>query len=124
VRFDGLQQSTRSGVLVVAAHLRIFGRAGDLGALDARRNLFLSGQDSTTDVALRSTPRDDLYVTLTGWTSSGEATLRLLVNPLVMWIWAGGLVLTAGAVVTMLPERPAVRISLPAAERAWGVETP
>jgi cytochrome c-type biogenesis protein CcmF len=124
VRFDRLQQSTRSGVLVVAAHLRIFGRAGDLGALDARRNLFLSGQDSTTDVALRSTPREDLYVTLTGWTSSGEATLRLLVNPLVMWIWAGGLVLTAGAIVTMLPERPAVRISLPAAERAWGVETP
>ena len=127
VRFDGLQQSIRNGAggsLVVAARLRIFDGRRDLGALEARRNLFLTGQESTTDVALRSTPRDDLYVTLTGWTISGDATLRLLVNPLVMWIWAGGLVLTAGAIITMLPERRSLRVPVPMAERAWGAETP
>jgi len=127
VRFDGLQQSIRNGAggsLVVAARLRIFNGGRDLGALEARRNLFLAGQESTTDVALRSTPRDDLYVTLTGWTISGDATLRLLVNPLVMWIWAGGLVLTAGAIITMLPERRSLRVPVPMAERAWGAETP
>jgi len=124
VRFDGLRQSTRNGALVVAASLRIFNGGRDLGALEARRNLFLGGQESTTDVALRSTPRDDLYVTLTGWTISGEATLRLLVNPLVMWIWAGGLVLTAGAVITLLPERRLLGVPLSIAARAWGAETP
>jgi cytochrome c-type biogenesis protein CcmF len=116
VRFDGLQQATRHGALVITARLRAFSGGRDLGALEARRNLFLTTEDSTSDIALRSTPRDDLYVTLTGWTADGEATIRLLVNPLVMWMWAGGLVLTAGAVVTMLPEQHpvAVRVGSPA----------
>jgi cytochrome c-type biogenesis protein CcmF len=104
VRYDGLGQTTVHGALVVGARLRVFEGARDDGPLTAARNLYLNGRDSTSDVALRSTPRDDLYITLVGWASDGRATLRLLVNPLVMWMWAGGLVLSAGAIVAMLPE--------------------
>jgi cytochrome c-type biogenesis protein CcmF len=105
ITYDGISQATRNGALVVTARLHAFEGARDLGPLDASRNLFLTSSDSTTDVGLRSTPANDLYVILAAWTREGEATLRLLVNPLVMWIWAGGLVLTAGAVIAMLPER-------------------
>jgi cytochrome c-type biogenesis protein CcmF len=105
IRYDGISEATRNGALVVTARLHAFAGARDLGPLAASRNLFLTGSDATTDVALRSTPANDLYVILAAWTREGEATLRLLVNPLVMWIWAGGLVLTAGAVIAMLPER-------------------
>ena len=105
IRFDGLTQATRAGALSIGAQLRVFEGARDLGAFAARRNLYLTTNDSTTDVVLRSTPRDDLYVTLVGWTQDGRATIRLLVNPLVSWMWVGGLVLTAGAVLAMIPER-------------------
>ncbi len=105
VRFEGLGQATRGGALSIIAHLRVFAGRRDLGAFEARRNLFLRSRDATTDIALRSSPRDDLYVILAGWTQDGRATLRLLVNPMMMWVWAGGIVLTLGAVVTMLPER-------------------
>ncbi len=104
VRYDGLGQTTSHGALVVGARLRVFDGARDDGPLVAARNLYLNGRDSTSDVALRSTPRDDLYITLVGWAQDGRATLRLLVNPLVMWMWAGGLVLSIGAFITMLPE--------------------
>ena len=116
VRYDGLGQSTAHGALVVGARLRIFEGARDLGPLTAARNLYLNGRDSTSGVALRSTPRDDLYITLVGWAQDGRATLRLLVNPLVMWMWAGGLVLTVGAFVAMVPEaRPrAAAVAAPA----------
>jgi len=113
VRFDGLSQATAHGALVVAARLRVFEGRHDLGVFEARRNLFLTSDESTSDVALRSTPRDDLYVILAGWTQDGRATLRLLVNPLVMWLWAGGLVLSLGAVITMLPEPRLVRAPVP-----------
>jgi len=120
VRFDGLSQSTRNGALVTTARLRAFAGPHDLGALEAGRNLFLSKDaPATTDVALRSTPRDDLYVILAGWTTDGRATLRLFVNPLVMWIWAGGLVLTAGAAITMFPERRLASARVPATAGAW-----
>ena len=116
VRYDGLSQATARGALTVGARLQVFDGARDAGALTAGRNLFLNGRDSTSEVALRSTVRDDLYITLVGWAPDGRATLRMLVNPLVMWMWAGGLVLTVGAIVAMLPEarpRP-VAVPLPA----------
>jgi len=119
VRFDGLSQSTRGDALSIAAGLRVFEGTRDLGPFVARRNLFLASADSTTDVVLRSTPRDDLYVILAGWTQDGQATLRLLVNPLVAWMWAGGLVLTVGAVIAMIPERRAVPEPAPAFGAAW-----
>ncbi len=118
VRFDGLSQSARGGALAITAALRVFEGARDLGPAAARRNLYLTG-DVTTDVALRSTPRDDLYVTLAGWTPSGRATLRLLVNPLVSWMWAGGAVLTLGAVIAMIPERRLMPRAAPAFRGAW-----
>lgn len=119
VRFDGLTQSTGGGALSIGARLRAFDGRRDLGAFVARRNLFLTSQESTTDVALRSTPRDDLYVTLVGWTQDGRATLRLLVNPLVMWMWAGGVILTCGTVVAMVPARRREPAQAPVLGGAW-----
>jgi cytochrome c-type biogenesis protein CcmF len=113
VRFDGLSQATRGGALAIIARLRVFTGTRDLGPFETSRNLYLASQDSTTDVALRSTPRDDLYIILTGWTADGRATLRILVNPLMMWMWAGGVVLTLGAVITMTPERQPARVEAP-----------
>jgi cytochrome c-type biogenesis protein CcmF len=99
--------------------LRVFEGTHDLGPFAAQRNLYLTG-DSTTGVALRSTPRDDLYVILAGWTQDGRATLRLLVNPLVMWMWVGGLVLSVGAIVAMLPEARPRTARVPASGPALG----
>lgn len=58
-----------------------------------------------TEVALRSTFRDDLYLILSEIDGSGKVNIRALLNPMVNWIWAGGLVIVLGAIVTMWPER-------------------
>jgi len=34
-----------------------------------------------------------------------QATVRLQVNRLVSWIWIGGLILTLGTVLALVPER-------------------
>lgn len=119
VRYDGLSESTAEGALVVSAHLHAFERGRDLGTFVASRHLFLGRAEATSDVALRSTPRDDLYVILAGWSQDGRATLRVLVNPLVMWIWAGGFILSLGAVVTMVPDRRPAPATAPAPAGAW-----
>ncbi|MEJ2740752.1 MAG: cytochrome c-type biogenesis CcmF C-terminal domain-containing protein, partial [Dehalococcoidia bacterium] len=45
------------------------------------------------EVAVRSTPAKDIFVSLV-WTTydpdNPEATFRVLVNPMVLWIWIGG----------------------------------
>jgi cytochrome c-type biogenesis protein CcmF len=63
-------------------------------------------QQPSTKVGLRSTPIEDLYVVLAGWDGDGpNATLSLAVfiNPLVSWIWVGGVLLLLGTVITMWP---------------------
>ena len=56
-----------------------------------------------TEVAIRSTPMEDLYVILGSLQDGGLATLQILINPLMIWMWIGGGVLVLGAVVAWWP---------------------
>jgi cytochrome c biogenesis factor len=54
--------------------------------------------------------REDLYLVLGDFARDGsQATVKVQVNRLVTVIWIGGLVLTLGALLAVLPEgrRPA-----------------
>lgn len=56
-----------------------------------------------TEVALRSTLTDDLYVILSDINDQNNIILRVFINPMVSWIWAGGIVVAFGAAVAMMP---------------------
>ncbi|MDH4335117.1 MAG: heme lyase CcmF/NrfE family subunit, partial [Chloroflexota bacterium] len=65
--------------------------------------------NSTTAIAtpgVRSGLGEDLYVTLLAYDPSvPTATLRVFVNPLVVWIWAGGAIVALGALFAIWPDR-------------------
>ena len=71
--------------------------------------------------AVRTSLGEDLYVTLLASdSSSGSVTVRVFLNPGVVWIWIGGLLLGIGSVFAIWPDRrrlPA-RASVPAAPPA------
>ena len=49
---------------------------------------------------------EDLYLVLGDFAEDGsQATIKVQVNRMVSWIWIGGLVLTLGAALAILPER-------------------
>jgi cytochrome c-type biogenesis protein CcmF len=49
---------------------------------------------------------DDLYLVLGDFARDGSsATIKMQVNRMVSWIWIGGLVLTLGTLLAILPER-------------------
>lgn len=59
----------------------------------------------TTEVAIRSNLREDLYVIMSTVDSqTRRATFRVVVRPLVSWIWFGGIILVLGAVLSMWPQ--------------------
>lgn len=62
-------------------------------------------QQRTTEVAIRSTLREDLYVLYEGQNQDGVAFFRAYINPLVMWVWIGAWVLTIGTVIVMFPDK-------------------
>lgn len=75
-----------------------------LGTLNPLRELFIIQQQPMTIPDKRSTLADDLYVLLAGWEGSGEtATFKVYINPLVNWIWIGGVIFILGTLVAAWP---------------------
>jgi len=70
-------------------------------------------------VAIYSTLREDLYVVYAGQSPEGTApVIHVFLNPLVKWIWFGGVVVVLGTLVALLPERKSVLVVAGARERA------
>ena len=73
--------------------------------LKPEKRVFKTGdQQSTTVVALHSTPKEDLYVVFAGMTNDGKYEVTAHLNPLVFWVWFGAAIMVFGTIVTILPE--------------------
>jgi cytochrome c-type biogenesis protein CcmF len=99
---NGIQTSNPPGVQTIHAIVSVNGQD-----LRPEKQFFDNfPQQPSTRVALRSTPAEDLYVVLAGWDGDGptaNVSLAVFINPLVSWIWAGGVLLLFGTVVTLWP---------------------
>jgi cytochrome c-type biogenesis protein CcmF len=61
--------------------------------------------------AIDSGPLRDVYVTLASSPANGAGpvTIDVIIQPLVLWLWIGGLIVAIGSVLAMLPARPRAR---------------
>jgi cytochrome c-type biogenesis protein CcmF len=78
--------------------------------------------EPTTEVAIRRGPAEDLYITLGNYDlAEGNVTLKLVVNPVVDWIWFGFMLLAIGTGIALMPdavlERLTAGVTSPAAAR-------
>jgi cytochrome c-type biogenesis protein CcmF len=62
-------------------------------------------QQGTTEVAILSTLKTDIYLVFQGSTDGVTGDFTIYYNPLVMWVWIGGTVLGIGTVIALLPNR-------------------
>jgi cytochrome c-type biogenesis protein CcmF len=60
-------------------------------------------EELNSQVSIRSTWKEDLYLTLAAADGQGGVTIQAIVNPLVAWLWIGGIVLSIGALLALLP---------------------
>jgi cytochrome c-type biogenesis protein CcmF len=80
-----------------------------LGVITPEKDYHRNQPEPTTEVAIRTTP-EDLYVILAGWEADGAlASFKVVINPLVVWLWIGGVVLTAGTTFALWPSAQEVR---------------
>lgn len=88
---------------VVGATLDIIGADGStIGELQPRMNYYKVSDQPVPTPDVRSSVRGDLYVNLMAFEPRGEnATIKVIVEPLVPWIWFGGMVIVLGAFIGM-----------------------
>lgn len=104
--------------MVIMAVLRIDRGGEQVARMTPQRNFHIAQQQPQSEVGIRSTPVEDLYVVLTQMDEVGVATIRAWVNPLVMWIWIGGAVMIAGMIVILSAKSQDLTPRTPTATRA------
>jgi len=105
---DLVSQTTPTGIRN-AAVMGLYRRGKRIATLRPEMNFHFDVEQWITEVAIRSTLKEDFYVILAGLESDRLATFRVLVNPLVMWLWIGGGLLLAGGVMAWGPAVSGVR---------------
>ena len=76
-----------------------------LRTLTARRDFYPAFSMSSTKAGIHSTPVEDLYVVPSETMEDGRSGFRVLVNPLVWWMWVAGPVFMLGTVISLWPRR-------------------
>jgi len=106
LRYEGISQYPTQSAMVTAATLTVFNGREPIAVMNPQRNIHRGHEEQPmTEVAIRSTMMEDLYVILAGIGDDGTANFKVIVNPLMMWMWIGGVLMSLGTVVAFWPER-------------------
>jgi cytochrome c-type biogenesis protein CcmF len=92
---------------VVAGHFTVLIDGREAGKLDPRLNYYNArGGEPITTPAVRSRADNDLYMNLLAFERDGStATVHVIVEPLIVWIWIGGFIVALGALIGLRPGR-------------------
>jgi len=108
IQFEGLRASQQPTHLRVEGRFRVSNNGHALGVLTPALKYFPTQQSPIGRAVFRQTLTEDLYLILSGFSEvrEGRATLKVLVRPLVTWIWLGGTVVAVGTLVALWPFQP------------------
>jgi len=70
------------------------------------RRYYKASDTATTEVALRSGLNEDLYLVFSGIEKdNSKPVFHAYLNPLVSWVWIGGIVFVLGTVICLIPSK-------------------
>ncbi|MCS7222321.1 MAG: heme lyase CcmF/NrfE family subunit [Anaerolineae bacterium] len=105
--YRGLGQRVTPNHQQIYARLEIYRNGRYIGTLEPQRNIyFKTPEQPTSEVGILTGLREDVYAVLAGWEDNGaRASFKVYINPLMIWLWIGGLVLVLGTVIAIWPHR-------------------
>lgn len=102
--YRGLDNFPTQNRDVVTATLDVYdSKQRHIGVLTPAKIFQNNVESAVSEADIRTTLVGDLYSVLAGWDTE-QAVLKFLVNPLVSWIWLGGVVLILGTAVAFWPD--------------------
>lgn len=97
--------------MVTAARVRVTTPDGaHVTDLNPQIHVYTSNRDIGNEIAISSNMERDIWMYMAGSSEDGIASLHVFINPMVAWIWAGGIIFLLGAVVAGWPQGKRRRI--------------
>ncbi len=104
LRYDGLEERDTLHIAYLMAVIEVFEDGVRVDTLKPEKRFYKKPEQPTTEVAIRSTLGSDLYLVLGSYDNESRmATILAYLNPLIGFLYWGGLVLTLGTVVVIWP---------------------
>ncbi len=105
IRLSDVQQEVLPDKHVVQTRLEVQPARGAPFELVPAQHFHFSTREWTAEVAVRSAWWGDLYAVAHGGSGDQHADLTLIVNPLMRFLWASGLLVALGAAAALWPRR-------------------
>ncbi len=100
LKFEDIWGTDEARRTTFTAQLAVFKDGEQIGTMYPRLNYYRMSESPITTPAVRSRPHEDLYLNLMAFEQDGSSiTVRALIEPMVSWIWIGGLIVGLGAAV-------------------------
>jgi len=97
------------------AIINVFKGDRQITTMYPERRFYKASQQPQTLPRIRSTVKEDLYLTYEGLNeSTGRPIIKAHLNPLVMWIWVGVLIMIGGTLLGLIPNAAPARVVSPA----------
>jgi cytochrome c-type biogenesis protein CcmF len=94
-------------LLITEADVSLYKNGEFLRTLNPQIEFYQRTGQPMTIPSARSTITEDFYVILVNWepASADAATFRIFLNPLINWVWAGGVIFVIGTLIAAWPDR-------------------
>ena len=89
-------------IMVIAGYLTVSQPGQAPVNITPYREIFLNGTGELTPPGVLSSAGEDLYLLFLG-EQSGFGTIKVYINPLIQFLWSGGIILVFGTLVAMWP---------------------
>jgi cytochrome c-type biogenesis protein CcmF len=105
---QGVSTSETLNRFVTAVGLEVFRDGVPQGIMASEKRQYFDSNkqpqfEPSTEVGIRTSAKMDLYIVLAG-VRDETAELRISFNPLVVWVWIGGMVMAIGGLIVMWPQ--------------------
>ncbi len=98
--------------MVTSARVRVTDLNGAHATdLNPSIHIYTSNRDVGNEIAISSNMERDIWMYMAGSTENKIASFHVFINPMVAWIWAGGIIFLMGAVVAGWPQGKRQRVS-------------
>ncbi|MDF2903780.1 MAG: cytochrome c assembly protein [Bacillus sp. (in: firmicutes)] len=95
--YDKLDQRKEGINDIVYADLTVFKNGEKLGSYEAQKVFYGNWEEPSSEVAIISSLKEDLYIVLSAWEDDGRGTFIVKVNPMMNWLWIGSFMIVIGS---------------------------
>ena len=113
IRYVGTAQVPKSNRTEFTSTVELYRDGKLIDTLHPQRAFYPSFNMASTRAAIRSTPVDDFYLVPSEVLGDGSVGFRILVNPLIWWMWVAGPVMVAGTLISLWPSGARIRAAVP-----------